>query len=215
MPIRVTLQEQPAEPENQIQQVLLKVGGLVLLPIWLPLLLLFLLGLMLVFGFLHLWDKLRGTAPKPFLQPELPSEPVAVWQNERLTVLMQEADDNDAFYKQHEALLDTWTDAVADQYFSTHQLFTQPPITGLNQVAVSDFVHPWADGVLLQLLEAAPGSEAGVTSWLIYVDGRTLTWQKLREIGLYALHEANPPLPDQVKGFRINGDELTVRLAQV
>ncbi|QIX60025.1 hypothetical protein HER32_01990 [Hymenobacter sp. BT18] len=174
--------------------------------------LLYLLGLVLVFGFQHLWDKLRGTAPKPVLQPELPSEPAVVWQNEQLTVLMQEIDLDDGFYQQHETLLDGWLYEISYEENFTRQLFTQPPIAGLHEVAVSEFVHPWADGVLLQLLEAAPGAEAGVTSWLIYVDGHTLTWQKLREIGLYALREAQPPLPDQVKGFRINGDELTVQL---
>ncbi|TYZ14543.1 hypothetical protein FY528_02115 [Hymenobacter lutimineralis] len=212
MPIRVTLQEQLAEPENRLKQGLLKVAALVLIPIWLPLALLVLLGFALFFSYVLLQEKLSGAEPTP--APSPPSEPTVVWQNEHLAVLMQDYDYKDEFYQQNEAWLDAWLYEVSYEEDLTRQLLIEPPIASLHQVPVSDFVHPWADGVLLQLLEAAPGSEAGVTSWLIYVDGRTLSWHKLREIGLYALHEANPPLPDLVKGYRLNGDELTVQLTE-
>ncbi|MBG8553909.1 hypothetical protein [Hymenobacter guriensis] len=210
MSVIVTIQEQPAKPENQFKLGLLKVVAVILLPIWLPLLPLFLLGLALVFGFQHLWDKLRGTALTP--EPLPPSEPVVVWQNGQLAVLMQDTNADETFYESYAPVMDAWDAEVAHEYCFYQKLTIQPALMGLYGGVWTKFVHSWADGVLLQLLEAAPGSEAGVTSWLIYVDGRTLSWRKLREIGLYTLQEVNPPLTNQVQGWRINGDTLTVQL---
>ena len=69
---------------------------------------------------------------------------------------------------------------VDDEYLNTHsvvQLHTTPEIKGLHQQLVGALRHPWREGILQQLLEAThnPDGPAG-TSWLVYLDLKTLQW---------------------------------------
>ncbi|QNH63803.1 hypothetical protein [Hymenobacter sediminicola] len=71
-----------------------------------------------------------------------------------------------------------------------------------------------ARGILLQLLEAThnPDGPAG-TSWLVYLDLKTLQWQRLQETSGYLL-ENIPDEPDVLRGWLEDGSEVRLHIAE-
>lgn len=103
-----------------------------------------------------------------------------------------------------------------DDLMEIGQLLTTPEIPGLYGQLIGYLCYKWKDsGVFLQLFEAtnSPAGPAG-TSWLVYLDLKTLQWQRMVETGACIL-DVTPDEPGMLLGWLADGTEVRLHLASL
>ncbi|RPD44566.1 hypothetical protein DNI29_20760 [Hymenobacter sediminis] len=201
----------PPKPEHWYGRTVNWLLLLILLPvvlIALPIALLFVLGYWLMD---MLKKKLEDKEPLVAIlqEPELPKE---LFQNEQLRLTTIEIDwDADV-----EQAFDEWIHELGwrDEYeeLSLKRLLTQPEIAGLHRQLIGPLCKEWNGGLFLQVFEPTmtSGKPAG-TSWLVYLNYSTLTWERVEEVGPAYL-EVSSNDPGMLQADCNDGSQLWLRI---
>jgi hypothetical protein len=162
--------------------LVLVVAALLLIVVVGGVLLLLVLGLLSVAGFV-LYHWMRSWGQPAALAEELRREVVEVIElpGGRLELV-----DSDQFpTKALDELAARWWREVND-YQELLELDATPPVRDWENCLTTGFWQPHGAGVLLQLVRPA-GKDAALTSALVWLNGQTLDWYEVAEIGPYTL----------------------------
>lgn len=200
----------PPKPEHWYKGAVAKIFSLILLPI---ILIALLVVVLYALGY-WLLDLLRRKPGSKNLQSntQQPALPKKVFQNERLrlasTAIDWDTDIEQAFGEWIEEL--GWRNEYEE--LNLKRLLTQPEVTGLHQQLIGPFCQERNGGLFLQLFEPVTTSdEPAGTSWLVYLNYTTLTWERVEEVGPGYL-EVSPNDLDLLLADFNDGSQLWLRV---